>query len=77
MPNPVLDVATISFNSNVIGISELSIIDARGAEIKKQSIYVVKGQNSISLDTKELSSGIYVAALKGNSGTEVKRFVKK
>lgn len=77
VPNPVLDVATISFNSNIIGSSELSIIDGRGAEIRKQTIYVVKGQNSISLDTKELSSGIYVAALKGNSGTEVKRFVKK
>ena len=77
VPNPVFDNATISFTSSIVGSSELMIMDGRGAEVKKQTVYVVKGENAITLDTKDLQPGIYLAALKGVHGTEVKRFYKK
>lgn len=74
-PNPVGDIANLSFNAAVKGNAILTVSDQAGAIVAKQSIVVVQGGNLSQLDVSKLSNGIYFVKIQTNEKVEVARIV--
>ncbi|MBK6962542.1 MAG: T9SS type A sorting domain-containing protein [Bacteroidales bacterium] len=71
-PNPVVDFLRISLSeSKLIG---LIITDFSGREMN--AVYAIQG-TGISIDARELSSGMYIARITTNSGTRVVKFIRQ
>ena len=75
-PNPVKEIATIEYklikNSNVT----ISIIDYTGKVIKTTSLNSYKGNNTVTLNTSTLNSGIYFAKIVSNKTVKTIKFIK-
>jgi len=71
-PNPVIDFLRISLSEN--NLKGLVITDISGREVN--AVYAIQGAG-ISLDARDLSSGMYIARITTNSGTRVVKFVRQ
>jgi hypothetical protein len=56
-PNPVIDVATFKFSSNLESTLAINFFDARGRLVYKHKVQV--NQNYLSISLSALSAGIY------------------
>ena len=67
-PNPVSDIATISFNTESAENISISIIDLTGRVVKSiSSQHFQSGENKITVDLSELNNGIYFVQIKSNA----------
>lgn len=66
-PNPVQTVANINFNASTEGNAVLTISDMSGRDVITNYKTVVNGSNSIQIDAKDLTSGLYLVKIRLNN----------
>lgn len=74
-PNPATDQVSLSLNSVVDGNAIITVINSLGEQVLATSSYVNHGDNTLSLNTSELSTGVYVARIQMGSNTVNATFV--
>lgn len=74
-PNPTTSKAQILINANTYANnSSVSITNALGSVISIKQIDLIAGKNVVSLDSENLSSGIYFATISADNHKIVKKF---
>lgn len=73
-PNPSASKAQIVVNSVVNNNATVSISNALGSVVSTKSLELLAGKNTISLDSENLTSGIYFATILSNNSKVVKKF---
>ena len=58
-PNPVTNSFNVLFSASKTGVANLLIRSTNGQTVYRQSISVIKGNNSVSINGYQLSSGMY------------------
>lgn len=74
-PNPVEDILTIEFNSQLSGRAEFKIVDINGRSVQQVSVFANEGKNMIFVNTEALASGCYFVTPVGYEST-AKRIIK-
>ncbi len=72
-PNPATDIATVRFNADVKEACTVSIMDAAGRMLSKQSLTVVTGVNTHSIVVSDYLPGTYFVMVQGKTIKEVLR----
>jgi len=75
-PNPVKNVATIEYNLAQSSNVTISIIDYSGKVINTTSVNSYKGNNTVTLSTSELNSGVYFARIVSDKTVKTIKFIK-
>jgi len=75
-PNPVKNVATIEYNLAQNSNVKVSIINYSGKVISSVFVNSYKGNNTITLSTNELNSGVYFAKIVSNNTVKTIKFIK-
>lgn len=74
-PNPAAGKASISINAAAdAGNTIITITNSLGSVVSTKNMMVNAGKNTISLDTENLSSGIYFATIISGNNRVVKKF---
>ncbi|MES2761721.1 MAG: T9SS type A sorting domain-containing protein [Bacteroidota bacterium] len=73
-PNPSVSKAQISVNSKVNLSTVVTITNALGAVVSAKNIDLSTGKNVITLDSENLTSGIYFATISSDNTKIVKKF---
>jgi len=76
-PNPFTDKVTIAFDLKSNSDVNLTFYDVNGRVVKTLKSDEKKGLNQLTIDTKDLRTGIYFYNLKTNSGESTGKLVKK
>ncbi|MDG1333447.1 MAG: S8 family serine peptidase [Crocinitomicaceae bacterium] len=74
-PNPTDGEINVEFNLNTGGITELSILDITGKQLKSFHVEANAGNNLAFIDVNELSSGVYFLNIKVDGVSQQLRFV--
>jgi hypothetical protein len=76
-PNPVSNKITVKINSKIYIQSKIEIYNLLGIKQKKIDYELISGENSITFDVSDLSSGVYFVVV--NDGKEVRKqmFIKE
>lgn len=75
MPNPFSSNTEISFHSNKNEKINFTIVDILGNTLVNRNIDAVLGSNRISLNSNELSSGLYFYSISNGVNTQTKRML--
>ncbi len=76
-PNPVVNSATVEFDlTNTVDITA-SIYDINGRMINNIKLGKLNGKQTISINTSDLSSGMYILQVKAGTETNTTKFIKK
>ncbi len=77
-PNPVEDIAQISFDVNHATSFSLDIVDINGVLIRsiRTNEFFTKGKHIVNFKTATLSSGIYFVRLTASGLSQIQKFVK-
>ena len=62
-PNPVTNSFNVLFSASKTGVANLLIRSTNGQTVYRQSISVIKGNNSVSINGYQLSSGMYYISI--------------
>jgi len=62
-PNPVTNNFNVLFTASKTGVANLLIRSTNGQTVYRQSISVIKGNNSVSINGYQLSSGMYYISI--------------
>ena len=73
-PNPAVSKAQISINSKTNLNTLVTITNALGSVVSTKNIDLSAGKNTITLDSENLSSGIYFATISSDNTKIVKKF---
>ncbi len=76
-PNPVSDFATLKFNAGSTGYMNITVSDMNGKVVYIQRVKVNSGVNTINLNTKGLSRGIYIVKGIMNNNSYQQKFIVK
>ncbi len=71
-PNPVKDILNIEFNSTKNNQANIQIVSYTGKIISNENVNILMGNNSISIATSNLNSGIYFVRI----NDKIIKFVK-
>ncbi len=74
-PNPAINLITVDFNLYAPSNYKIVLTDINGKIIFENNQEAVSGKNSIEIDTKDISNGIYFYQLTTNEGVARKPFV--
>lgn len=75
-PNPVQDNMTIKYKLTNVSDVQIQITDVSGKEINTLNYNgAQKGENTISVNTSSLNSGVYLVNIKSDGGSATKRFI--
>jgi hypothetical protein len=75
-PNPVSSSATISFSLSDVSKVSLTLFDINGRLIKRlANMQFHNGYHQITLDTKELNSGIYLLRMQSSESIETRKII--
>ena len=76
-PNPVEDLATINWGSEKNNFSSIKVFNACGIEVGVHSEITTSsnGNKTISMDTHELPTGMYIVLLQSSSTCYTTRFI--
>jgi uncharacterized repeat protein (TIGR03803 family) len=66
-PNPVTEKATLYVNSVSADRLEISMLDNHGRVVRQQQTSISTGNNVITIDTRNLSGGVYYLVISGQS----------
>ena len=73
-PNPSSGVTNIKINAVNAGTSKVSVINTLGQVVFEKQLQVTEGSNTLQLDVKEYTNGIYyITVADSNNGTIVKK----
>lgn len=67
-PNPAREAVTVRFSGSA-DTARLTLADATGAQVMVRSIETINGDNSISIQTAGLASGVYFLTLQNGTAT--------
>ena len=76
-PNPTAGNATVVFETEAEGKYTLNVLNILGQVVYSKTASSVKGENTLSIDISELSSGLYFINLMEESGMRSLRLEKK
>lgn len=77
-PNPVKELLTVKYIASSESSTEINILDTASKPVLSKSIHSgKKGNNSVSLDVKNLPRGVYTLQLKNQFQTSSAKFVKQ
>jgi hypothetical protein len=77
-PQPLINVANVSFSSLGEGLIDISIYDITGRSVAQQRQAAAEGQNTFSLDISGLSKGAYFLSLTNDTGaSETVKLIKE
>ena len=76
-PNPVKSNLNVQINytKSIKGLAQIT--DLQGKVLQQQSIQLNAGNNTISLNTANLTTGNYILSIKTEDGTLLKQFMKQ
>ena len=75
-PNPLLEQGTISYSIDNPGCAEILLSDIFGKEIKKIYAGLVNaGKNAVSLNIRDLPSGVYFCTLRIKARAIVRKII--
>lgn len=66
-PTPTINTAKVRFNSEESRTGEVRVISAMGEEVLRFAVVIETGENSISINTATLPSGVYGVQLKSSN----------
>ena len=69
-PNPVSENINMTFKASD-GISKVSLINSKGAEVFKTNVNTIGGQNSHTIDVANFASGVYFVKISNNLGISI------
>lgn len=75
-PNPANSETSISFSAISNGKVIVKVYDIKGNMVAQKSISATLGQNTVTLETAQLSEGMYIGSLEGSAAGTVKFIVK-
>ena len=67
-PNPVNNLGTLNFESQIQTTAELTIVNALGQVFTYEAIAIQRGENVLPLDLSQLSEGVYFVRLNARTG---------
>lgn len=67
-PNPMLDLATVEFNSTLSLNAKIEIVNILGSIVSTEDVFISNGNNELKLNTSSLESGIYIINVISDSG---------
>jgi hypothetical protein len=73
-PNPASSKAFINLNSIAVISGNVSITNTLGSVVSSKAVEISQGKNTISLDTENLTSGIYFVTIYAKNQRLVKKF---
>lgn len=76
-PNPVSNDVNLSININKTEELQVRLIDNAGRVVKQQPWNLSAGNNSLTIDVKNLANGIYYLEMQSETIHEHKRFIKQ
>jgi hypothetical protein len=76
-PNPVRQYATLQISLSEKELVRYTIIDQAGKTIASSTVYLDRGNNSISLPVQTMANGVYTIQLSGIKTNKQVRFVKQ
>ena len=76
-PIPVIDYCTLHLNSNIYVNADLTIYNMTGKEIISKQLSIEKGDNQISIDSRSISNGIYLAKISYKEKNKILKLVVK
>ena len=74
-PNPMKSEGTIEFESSYSGLVDLVIYDINGRLVYNKQERVMRGSNSVQINTGRLQSGTYYATLTAGESREVAKIM--
>ncbi|MFN5984682.1 MAG: T9SS type A sorting domain-containing protein [Fluviicola sp.] len=74
-PNPASDEVKVSFNLNGAAAATVNVIDMTGKVVASQE--AAAGSNAVSINTSNLSAGVYSVSFTANNTTVTKKLVVK
>jgi hypothetical protein len=75
-PNPVSDIINLEFQSNN-EIIEIEIVNLLGQKVLEKIIKTENGENNITLEVKEIPSGVYLLHMRNNNNFFTKKIIKE
>ncbi len=75
-PNPVTDELNLSLDTRVATELELTVTDAMGRTVLRETPHATAGENLVRLNTATLEPGLYLLRLGNDAGSLVHRFMK-
>ncbi|MBC7777722.1 MAG: T9SS type A sorting domain-containing protein [Phycisphaerae bacterium] len=76
VPNPAFEASSLIFESTTSGEAQITIADARGAQLSHQNIFIANGLNQVNVSLANFPAGIYQVALTRDSEVKTIRLVK-
>jgi hypothetical protein len=76
-PNPVTNSVEISFRTTSEEAVTLYVYDYSGNIKSTQQIQSLRGNNKVSLDTRNLPAGMYLLNISSENNSEKIRFIKE
>lgn len=70
-PNPVVDVATVSVNSDITETAVLEVVSANGQIVMARQQDLVPGANNFPVNVQQLPSGTYFARILGSTRSPI------
>ena len=64
-PNPVSDQLTVTFNQPVSSSVDIRLLDVNGRIVLEKNEIELDGKNQVTMDSKDLPSGIYLVQVQG------------
>ncbi|HOS49023.1 MAG TPA: T9SS type A sorting domain-containing protein, partial [Bacteroidia bacterium] len=74
-PNPSKGLLSVNFNSISADNYLLTVSDLSGRVLRMIPVSAVEGENKVNLELTDVSTGVYVLTLKGNSDVSQTRIV--
>lgn len=76
-PNPTTDVLNIEVNASQTSEMSISVFNLMGQKVMESSATISTGMNCPSINTSELTSGIYFVTVKANGFDNTMKFIVK
>jgi hypothetical protein len=74
-PNPSKGLLSVNFNSISVDNYMLTVSDLSGRVLRMIPVSAVEGENKVNLELTDVSTGVYILTLKGNSDVSQTRIV--
>lgn len=75
-PNPIIDQANLTINSQVAGDFQMNILNLSGQKVFSENTFLQVGQNDENLNLGDLQSGLYFLQLIGEESMAIEQLIK-
>jgi len=75
-PNPASDKATITISSNQNTRLNVSIVDNKGAVVRKQQATILQGSSQVTINLSGLAKGVYTVQAEWNNEKKTTKLIK-